>query len=160
VRYLIFIISFFLFKQSYSATEGAFSSPPRIVYNSTSDSSNSVRKSVFKIKGKPVERQVYFEYLKCKLYKRRIVSTSILIGIGAAAIAGSIPLLMRTNGFSGNGIYYSSGGIALANLGVFGLAFGIPFTISNVRFYNKTKCREQSIYISPRLNGLGLAWKF
>jgi len=124
---------------------------------------SSIRKSVFKIKGKPVDRQVYFNYLKCKHCRSQLRSSSAFIGIGAIALAGSIPLLLRTNGFSGNGIYYASGGIVLANLSVFGLALGIPFTIKNAKEYKtkyKGNCNEQTFYISPGLTGFALAYRF
>jgi hypothetical protein len=159
VRILALLISLFLFKHSFSSPPGTGSETLKL--QSTTDStSRSVRKGVFYIKGKQVDRQVYLEHLKCKDYRNRSIGSGILIGIGAAALAGSIPLFMRTNGFSGNGIYYGSGGIVLANLAAFGLGFGIPITISNVRFYKKSKCKEQTVYVIPQPTGIGFAYSF
>ena len=172
----ILLISFFLVSElSFSASQGFRSGALRLFYYTTAhrfntDSTNNkygklipkistegpVRKGIFKIKGKPVDRQVYFEYLKCKHYRSQYIGSSVLIGIGAIALAGSIPLLINKSDIKE---YYIGGGIVLANLGVFGLSFGIPFTISNLKFYKK-KCGEQTMYISPRLNGFALAVNF
>ena len=161
MKYLFLILSFFVFKFSFSATQG-FERETLCAVNGDS-TAGSVRKSVFKIKGKAVERQVYFNYLKCKHCRSQLISSSVFIGIGAIALAGSIPFLLRANGFSGNGIYYGSGGIVLGSLGVFGLSVGIPFTIKSLKEYKtkyKGNCNEQTIYLSPGLTGFALAYRF
>lgn len=103
---------------------------------------------------------MYFNYLKCKHYRGQLIGSSVFIGLGVVALAGSIPLLLRAHNYdTGYEQLYGAGGIILACFGAFGLGIGIPFTIKNLKDY-RTKCKEQTFYFSSQLNGFALAFKF
>ena len=125
---------------------------------------SSVRKSVLKLKGKVVQRQVYFNYLKCKSCRSQLIGSSVFIGLGAIALAGSIPLLTQGVQFSTSKQQVSSStGIVLAAFSVFALGYGIPFTILNSKEYKTKyngKCTYQTVYLLPQLTGLTFALKF
>jgi hypothetical protein len=159
VKYLFALLIFFVVRFCFANPQSSGLRTLRLVSSTVSDST-SVRKSVFRIKGRPVDRQVYFEYLKCKKYKGSIVGSSIFMGVGVVALAGSIPLFLRTDNFTGNGIYYGSGGVVLANIAGVCLGWGIPLTISNVKFYRKTKCKELQVNILPAMTGVGVMCRF
>lgn len=149
MRVILFIVFLLLVNLSFGFSK-----------NCLLNADSSVRKTVFKIDGKPVERQVYFNYLKCKHYRAQLIGSSVFIGLGVVALAGSIPLLMRAHNYDTDiEQAYGGGGIALACFGAFGLGIGIPFTIKNLKDY-RSKCKDQTIYFSPQLNGFALAFKF
>lgn len=163
MKYLLVIVLIFLVKLSFCSGFGN-TTQHGLAKNYLLAPDSSVRKSVLKIKGKPVDRQVYFNYIKCKHCRSQLIGSSVFIGIGAIALAGSIPLLLRANHFDTSmEQVYGAGGIVLANLGVFGLCIGIPFTIKNLKEYKTrfgSKCNYQTVYLFPKLNGFAFTCKF